>query len=471
MHSANRAKQRLRAAQEARLYDQQLEERNRKIEAVGGCKKRLFGGHQNGSSLSRQVLASTAASRSKSLDRKSVNAMRKVRDVRPMSPAQHKRDHLHLLPRGNTPNLASSTCGPGSDSGLSGLDGAEANSMMHHHKKSSSPEMENSIVDSGRRSQSLEILSDDLRSMSLSTPSSPSPRPPTAASAASEAKLSTGSHRGHVHFLSSSAENGNTPNNADIVRNMVEEFGAMHKSTSIPVHLTVSSNNEVELPPRLRPHNPVNSSRGSDLEHEPDCASYKKKWSSAQTLPLSSNTNSVNNPVRGRGLYTPQPATPTGETVSSLQKKKFRIHHNGYSSLPRNSSSKMAGNSNMDRMSQLQDQKVARSKSSVSLSHDTPRRPTSAASSVASAKRASPRPGSRQGHGSGASHKTMNASMSIWQIQKELKRGEMVQGVLSLGSLGRPSFGSRIREREEETCICAPVVIGGKNGHMDWRRM
>ena len=74
----------------------------------------------------------------------------------------------------------------------------------------------------GRRSQSLEILSDDLRSMSLSTPSSPSPRPPTAAS---EAKLSTGSHRGHVHFLSSSASNGNTPNNADIVRNMVEEFG------------------------------------------------------------------------------------------------------------------------------------------------------------------------------------------------------------------------------------------------------
>ena len=100
MHSANRAKQRLRAAQEARLYDQQLEERNRKIEAVGGCKKRLFGGHQNGSSLSRQVLASTAASRSKSLDRKSVNAMRKVRDVRPMSPAQHKRGRHLFLSRG-----------------------------------------------------------------------------------------------------------------------------------------------------------------------------------------------------------------------------------------------------------------------------------------------------------------------------------------------------------------------------------
>ena len=29
-----------------------------------------------------------------------------------------------------------------------------------------------------------------------------------------------------------------------------------------------------------------------------------------------------------------------------------------------------------------------------------------------------------------------------------------------MGSLGRPSFGSRIQEREEETCICAPVVIG-----------
>ena len=28
-----------------------------------------------------------------------------------------------------------------------------------------------------------------------------------------------------------------------------------------------------------------------------------------------------------------------------------------------------------------------------------------------------------------------------------------------MGSL-RPSFGSRIQQREEETCICAPVVIG-----------
>ena len=36
------------------------------------------------------------------------------------------------------------------------------------------------------------------------------------------------------------------------------------------------------------------------------------------------------------------------------------------------------------------------------------------------------------------------------------------QGVLHLGSL-RPSFGSRIQEREEETCICAPVVIGKTN--------
>lgn len=29
-----------------------------------------------------------------------------------------------------------------------------------------------------------------------------------------------------------------------------------------------------------------------------------------------------------------------------------------------------------------------------------------------------------------------------------------------MGTFGRPSFGSRIKEREEETCICAPVVIG-----------
>ena len=44
------------------------------------------------------------------------------------------------------------------------------------NSKASSPEIgcENSIVDSGRRSQSLEILSDDLRSLTLSTTSTPS---------------------------------------------------------------------------------------------------------------------------------------------------------------------------------------------------------------------------------------------------------------------------------------------------------
>ena len=66
-------------------------------------------------------------------------------------------------------------------------------------------------MDSGRRSQSLEILSDDLRSLTLSTstPSSPSPRPP--ASNLSDVGKIAGSSRGHVHFVS-----GNQTNSASL---------------------------------------------------------------------------------------------------------------------------------------------------------------------------------------------------------------------------------------------------------------
>ena len=95
---------------------------------------------------------------------------------------------------------------------------------------------------------------------------------------------------------------------------------ALRKSNSIPVHLTVSSNNEVSLPPSLRPQNStsaVNSGHQTGLDlHEPDCATYKK-WASAQTLP-SFKSNTTHNSRR------PPPDTPTGETVSSLQKKKYR---------------------------------------------------------------------------------------------------------------------------------------------------
>ena len=97
---------------------------------------------------------------------------------------------------------------------------------------------------------------------------------------------------------------------------------ALRKSNSIPVHLTVSSNNEVSLPPSLRPQNStsaaklVNSGHQTGLDlHEPDCATYKK-WASAQTLPNSSNTSHISRRA--------PPGTPTGETCSSLQKKKFR---------------------------------------------------------------------------------------------------------------------------------------------------
>ena len=104
---------------------------------------------------------------------------------------------IHLLTRGSTLPL---TGGPGSDSGLSGLENDEK--LM---KKSGSPEMENSIVDSGRRSQSLEILSDDLRSISISTPSSPSPRPPKI----DDKSDARSTNSGHVHFLPNESRNLN----------------------------------------------------------------------------------------------------------------------------------------------------------------------------------------------------------------------------------------------------------------------
>merc|ERR1712150_94795 len=63
--------------------------------------------------------------------------------------------------------------------------------------------------------------------------------------------------------------------------------------------------------------------------------------------------------------------------------------------------------------------------------------------------------------------KTLSTSMEIWQIQKELKRGEMVQGMLQLGP-PKCTFGSG---RDTEPRICAPVMLGRYSGHMDWRSM
>ena len=54
------------------------------------------------------------------------------------------------------------------------------------------------------------------------------------------------------------------------------------------------------------------------------------------------------------------------------------------------------------------------------------RRPPSVASSTTSQKRPATGASSRTGNHRQQS-KTMNASMSIWQIQSTLKRGEMVQ--------------------------------------------
>merc|ERR1712150_62325 len=63
--------------------------------------------------------------------------------------------------------------------------------------------------------------------------------------------------------------------------------------------------------------------------------------------------------------------------------------------------------------------------------------------------------------------KPLTTSMEIWEIQKNLKRGEMVQGMLQLGP-PKCTFGSG---RDTEPRICAPVMLGRASGHMDWRSM
>ena len=102
----------------------------------------------------------------------------------------------------------------------------------------------------------------------------------------------------------------------------------------------------------------------------------------------------------------------------------FRIINNGYSSLPR-SSSAQSGFLTPNHHLNYAGSSVARSRSSASLASEattTPKRPPSVASLASSSgtnlsrtKNSRPKP------------KTVNASLSIWQIQKELKRGEMVQ--------------------------------------------
>jgi len=160
MHSANRAKQRQRQALEIAKQSggSVANHNNNKVQIAFGSRA-----PSSGTPVTR---------RSKSLDRKSNS--RKVQLIREQSADERA-----------------------SDSGLSFDEGS---------KKAASPEEAISMVDSGRRSQSFEFLSDDLRSMTLSTPSSPSPRPPG------------GKIRGHVHFLSKEREGHNT---SAIVRNMV----------------------------------------------------------------------------------------------------------------------------------------------------------------------------------------------------------------------------------------------------------
>ena len=93
--------------------------------------------------------------------------------------------------------------GPDSDSGLSGF-GEMEDSFKRDGGRESKTE---SAVDSGRRSQSLENLSEDLASVSLASPiSSPSPMPASSDSAAGKTPTPAAAKgSGHVHFVSGEA--------------------------------------------------------------------------------------------------------------------------------------------------------------------------------------------------------------------------------------------------------------------------
>ena len=91
--------------------------------------------------------------------------------------------------------------GPDSDSGLSGF--GEMDDAFKRDGRESKTE---SAVDSGRRSQSLENLSEDLASVSLASPvSSPSPMMASSESAAGKTPTPTTKGSGHVHFVSGEA--------------------------------------------------------------------------------------------------------------------------------------------------------------------------------------------------------------------------------------------------------------------------
>lgn len=100
----------------------------------------------------------------------------------------------------------------------------------------------------------------------------------------------------------------------------------------------------------------------------------------------------------------------------------FRIINNGYSSLPRSSSAQSGFLTPNHHLNYAGSSSVARSRSSASLASEaTPKRPSSVASLASSSGTSIRTKTSRP------KAKTVNASLSIWQIQKELKRGEMVQ--------------------------------------------
>lgn len=359
-----------------------------------------------------------------------------------------KRDEAKLSTGSNASNVSSNE----SDSGLSGLDDTHSLSIASTSTHDTSVPMKQrmdsvSLVDSGRRTQSLEGLSDDLASIQLS----PGPR-------------RRGKAEKHAHFADELERSRGVSSPAlsappTMRNNVLPDPPRLKKSSSIPVHLTVSRYESSALPYALRP-DPFCDVRRA---HEPDCATQQGN-NSHGTCPRAANLiDSEYSGTRGKMDWKSTPVVGaklvsrrTAVAASAVHKSKAQsvdgrvrsplmdidpTHNSRRSSI---SSSSVTPSSTYRKpgkpikpISQTVDRNGGYMKS------------TKSSSNRVSQKRRTLVP------------KAMNASMEIWEIQRELKRGEMVQGVLKIG---RP-------RQDEEPCICAPVMIGRADGHMHWRSM
>ncbi|XP_059085990.1 uncharacterized protein LOC131882756 [Tigriopus californicus] len=365
-----------------------------------------------------------------------------------------KRDEAKLSTGSNASNVSSNE----SDSGLSGLDDTQslsiASTSTRDASKSPVPMKQRmdsvSLVDSGRRTQSLEGLSDDLASIQLS----PGPR-------------RRGKAEKHAHFADELERSRGVSSPAlsapPTMRNIVlPDPPRLKKSSSIPVHLTVSRYESSALPYALRP-DPFCDARRS---HDPDCATQQGNHNTHGTCPRAANImDSEYSGTRGKMDWKSAPVVGgklvsrrTAVAASAVHKSKAHSVDGRVRSplmdIDPTHNSRRSSISSVTPSTHRKPVKPIKPSAAPPSSHTADRnggymKSTKSSSNRVSQKRRALVP------------KAMNASMEIWEIQRELKRGEMVQGVLKIG---RP-------RQDEEPCICAPVMIGRADGHMHWRSM